>query len=258
MRLAPRRSLCLPLTALLWAAVGAGTSHADTPDDRQRRCLTMIAYAEAASEGSLGMLAVMKVVHNRVAHSDFADDICAVALERGQFQPVSERPALRRALESPVGHNLAEVLGASTPTARLVLVEAWRLAGAAPVWPERDPTGGALFFVNPRLMDPRKCPWFADLKRTAVIGEHVFMANYAPGEPRRAPALDCRTAGRDFGRATSLARSQATGPFDPSGPRIASRTATAATLRAWRRTGELARRQAELKRYFKPGWYREG
>ena len=253
--MARRRLLRHLLPVFLSVASGIGSAQAGEPDDRQRRCLTMIAYAEAAGEGSGGMLAVMKVVHNRVVHPDFADDICAVALERGQFQPVSERPALRHALESPTGRNLAEVVGAATPAARLTLVEAWRLAGVAAIWPARDPTGGALYFVNPRLMDPGKCPWFADLKRTAVIGEHVFMANYAAGERRRGPALDCATAGRGYGAATRLAGAQATGLFHPSGPRIASRTATTATVRAWRRTGELTRRQAELKRYFKPGWY---
>lgn len=252
--MAHRRSLGLLLPALFWAALVA-TAQAGLPDDHQRRCLTLIAYAEAAGEGSRGMLAVMKVVHNRVAHPDFADDICAVALEPGQFQPVGERAALRRALQNPDGASLAEVLGASTPAARLRLIEAWRLAGVAANWPARDPTGGALYFVNPRLMDPGKCPWFARMKRTAVIGEHVFMADYAPEELRRGPALDCATAGRDYHRATKLAGIQATGPFHPNGPRIATRTATAATLRAWKRTGELARRQAELKRYFKPGWY---
>ena len=60
----------------------------------------MIAYAEAAGEGTAGMLAVMKVVHNRIAAPGFADDACAVALEPGQFQPVGERPALRRALRA--------------------------------------------------------------------------------------------------------------------------------------------------------------
>ena len=46
----------------------------------------MIAYAEAGGEGSAGMLAVMKVVRNRIANLGFADDACAVALEPGQFQ----------------------------------------------------------------------------------------------------------------------------------------------------------------------------
>ena len=63
------------------------------------------------------------------------------------------------------------------------------MAAVVDVWPARDPTGGAVYFVNPRLMDPGKCPWFASLKRTASIGQHVFMADYAPaGKPWRTGA----------------------------------------------------------------------
>ena len=61
--------------------------------------------------------------------------------------------------------------------------------------PRRDPTGGALYFVNPDLMDPEHCPWFAALKRTARIGGHVFMTHYRPGEPPGPPALDCGQGG---------------------------------------------------------------
>jgi spore germination cell wall hydrolase CwlJ-like protein len=186
------------LVAGVACEAAAGTS------DRERRCLTLIAYAEAAGEGPAGMLAVMKVVHNRIADPRFADDACAVALEAGQFQPVAERPALRRALVEPEGQSLAQTLGATSRSERLQLVQAWRLAGAAAVWPAHDPTGGALYFVNPRLMDPRRCPWFARLKRTAVIGEHVFMRHYAPGERPQRAALDCAAAGK--GRATSRPR----------------------------------------------------
>ena len=86
-----RRRLLRRLLLLLLSVGGLGSAQAGEPDDRQRRCLTMIAYAEAAGEGSGGMLAVMKVVHNRVAHPDFADDICDVAVERGHRQPISAR-----------------------------------------------------------------------------------------------------------------------------------------------------------------------
>ena len=244
--------------ALLLLALGgllpATQAPAAVPDDRQRRCLTLIAYAEAAGEGPAGMAAVMRVVQNRIAHPKFPDDACAVALQDGQFQPVAERPALRRALLAPEHENLAEALGASSRQARLVLVEAWRLAAVLDVLAPGDPTRGALFFVNPRLMDPGKCPWFAGLKRTTAIGEHVFMTHYVPGERRGGPALDCAKAGKGHAGSDRLARTHAHGLFDPRGPRVATRTATQAQIRAWRRTGELARRQAELKRDFKPGW----
>ncbi|MFO1048623.1 MAG: cell wall hydrolase [Geminicoccaceae bacterium] len=171
-----------------------GEAKAAPPADRDRRCLAMIAYAEAANEGALGMLAVMRVVHNRIADRSFADDACAVVLQRGQFQPVSEQPSLRQAMARPETANLAQAVGANTREARLRLVEAWRLAAVAAVWPARDPTGGALYFVNPRLMNPDLCPWFAKLKRSAVIGEHVFMRDYGPGEAKAAPALACARA----------------------------------------------------------------
>ena len=177
--------------AVLAQLMGSPDAAAGAVGDRERRCLAMLAYAEAAGEGAAGMLAVMRVVHNRIADPDFADDACAVALEPGQFQPVSERPGLRAALAAPEGRSLAEAVGAATPRSRLQLVTAWRLAAVARVLPARDPTGGALYFVNPRLMDPAKCPWFARLRRTATIGAHVFMRPYRPGEARQAPALDC-------------------------------------------------------------------
>ena len=116
---------------------------------------------------------------------------------------MGERKALRVALAEPEHINLADAVGALSPQARLQLVQAWRLAAVSDIWPARDPTGGALYFVNPRLMDPHRCPWFAALKRTAVIGQHVFMTQYADGEPRRGSALDCQQAG--LGRKVAVA-----------------------------------------------------
>ena len=179
--------------------VPGGPAGAAEAQDRERRCLTMIAYAEAGGEGSAGMLAVMKVVRNRIADPSFADDACAVALEPGQFQPVAERPALRRALavtlRAEPGRGAQGKLSRGPPAPDRSLA-ACRCR--CPTWPARDPTGGALYFVNPRLMDPAKCPWFAALKRTAAIGQHVFMTSYIDGEQRRGPALDCRMAGKDY------------------------------------------------------------
>ena len=93
----PVRALTADIAPL---ATSASPATAAT-GDRERRCLAMIAYADAATDGPAGMLAVMKVVHNRIADPRFADDACAVALEPGQFQPVGEQPALRRALREP-------------------------------------------------------------------------------------------------------------------------------------------------------------
>jgi spore germination cell wall hydrolase CwlJ-like protein len=190
------RSWCFGVVLATGLGIAGLDARAGTMTDRDRRCLAMIAYAEAASEGSLGMLAVMRVVHNRIRDRRFPDDACGVALQAGQFQPVGERPGLRAALHRPEQASMAEAVGATSREARLRLVQAWRLAAVAAGWPVRDPTRGALYFVNPRLMDPGRCPWFAQLKRSAAIGEHVFMTHYAPGERRGPRALDCAEAGK--------------------------------------------------------------
>jgi spore germination cell wall hydrolase CwlJ-like protein len=183
----------LGVLALAATAVLAAPMPAAALSGREFRCLAMIAYAEAAMDGLPGMAAVMRVVRNRVADPRFPDDACAVIAQTGQFQPVTESPVLRRVARDPEGYSIPQVLGVRSSQARRLLAEAHRLAGAP--LPARDPTGGALYFVNPELMDPARCPWFAALKRTARIGAHLFMTHYRPGERRGPPALDCKQAG---------------------------------------------------------------
>ena len=173
-----------------WALAVTGRAWAGDLE-RQARCMALIAYAEAAGEGALGLEAVMNVVRNRMRDDRFPDDACAVVLAPGQFQPVGESAALRRVLEDPESYELREAFGGrmvDEAVLRALLDAAtkslrWKIGNS-------DPTGGALFFVNPALMDLDKCPWFAGLQRTAVIGQHVFM-NHRDGRPRLAPALDC-------------------------------------------------------------------
>ena len=190
MRLAATRIMAgLALLAL----TGGTAVAADTVSGREVRCLAMVAYAEAAVDGLPGMTAVMRVVRNRMADPRFPGDACAVIAQSGQFQPVTQSAVLRRVAMDPEGYSIPQVLGVRSPAARRLLATAHRLARARPAAP--DPTGGALYFVNPALMDPARCPWFATLKRTARIGSHVFMTHYRKGEPLREPALDCDSVG---------------------------------------------------------------
>jgi spore germination cell wall hydrolase CwlJ-like protein len=176
------------------AAAGAAQSSSAQPSGREARCLAMVAYAEAAVDGLEGMAAVIRVVRNRVADPRFPDDACEVIAQADQFTPVARSPVLRRVAADPEGYSILQVLGARSPAARRLLAEAHRLA-KAPLG--HDPTGGALYFVNPAYMEPELCPWFAGLRRTAAIGGHVFMRDRRPGEPLPAgPALDCSEAGR--------------------------------------------------------------
>jgi hypothetical protein len=241
--LAAAFGICLMLPALAVAS------------DRDARCLALIAYAEAASDGGKGMAAVIEVVRNRIKDGRFPGDACAVVAQPGQFQPISESAVLRRAVDKPGTVDLAELFGAGSLNERKVILAAERLAASSA---GADPTGGALYFVNPRYMDPAKCPWFAKLKKTGEIGGHVFMTHYRPDERSGKPAIDCRTAGRDFkkGGGFRLPNSYRVGPFDPRGPRVTTRTATPAMIKAWKRTGQYEKRVAALKkRYFKKNWW---
>jgi hypothetical protein len=248
-------SLCCLILALALSRAAGATAGTGDLDGRQLRCLTLIGFAEAANDGDAGMAAVIRVVRNRMRSDSFPDDACAVVAQSRQFQPIEDSSVLKKVVQDPEGYDLADVLNARSKYARSVLGSARDLARNGSAGP--DPTKGALYFVNPLFMDKDKCPWFAGLKRTAKIGGHVFMTEYAPGEARGDPALDCSIAGTGVvaGRSGRLARQYMIGLFDPQGPQTASRTATRAQLQAWKRTGQLAKRQAALKRQFTPGWY---
>jgi spore germination cell wall hydrolase CwlJ-like protein len=175
---------------------------ADGPTGREVRCLALVAYTEAAVDGEAGMAAVIRVVRNRMADPRFPDEACAVVAQVAQFQPVAQSAVLRQVVRDPEGYSLPQVLGLRTAAARRLLARAHALARLPP--PRPDPTGGALYFVNPDLMDPERCPWFAALKRTARIGGHVFMTHHRPGEPPGPPALDCGPAGGEGAQAAPM------------------------------------------------------
>ena len=186
-RTGPRLAL-----GLVVAFSQAGPSWA-APSGREARCLALVAYTEAAVDGIPGMTAVIRVVRNRMADPRFPDDACAVIAQVAQFQPIAQSEVLRKVARDPEGYSLPQVLGLRSPGPRRLLATAHRLARAAPAEP--DPTGGALYFVNPGYMRPDLCPWFAGLRRTAAIGGHVFLTEYRADETPGPPALDCATAG---------------------------------------------------------------
>ena len=183
----------LGLAALAAAFLAAAAARAGEPSGREVRCLGLVAFTEAAVDGPPGMAAVIRVVRNRAADPRFPDDACAVVAQVAQFQPVAQSAVLQKVVRDPEGYDIPQVVGARSPHARRLLLEALRLAREPLRAP--DPTGGALYFVDPDLMDAGRCPWFAALRRTARIGGHVFLAEHRPGEARR-PALERRGRGR--------------------------------------------------------------
>ena len=185
----------MPRRAALWlvAACAAAAPASAALSGREVRCLALVAYTEAAVDGIPGMTAVIRVVRNRMADPRFPDDACAVIAQVAQFQPIAQSELLQKVARDPEGYSIPQMLGLRLPQSRALLAAAHRLARAAPAAP--DPTGGALYFVNPDYMDAEHCPWFAGLRRTAAIGGHVFMTDYRPGEPIGSPALNCSRVG---------------------------------------------------------------
>ncbi len=132
-------------------SIAAGISDAGEQDrwhahEDEVELLARIIYAEAGSEPFQGQVAVGAVVVNRVEDPRFPDSIEAVIKEPGQFLAVYSR----RFQVEP-----SELSRKAALTA---------LSGY-------DPTGGALFFYNPRLSTSS---FWRTKKVTAEIGNHNF------------------------------------------------------------------------------------
>ena len=184
-----------PAISVAAACIAAAPSPAAALSGREVRCLALVAYTEAAVDGVPGMAAVIRVVRNRMADPRFPDDACAVIAQVAQFQPIAQSDVLRKVARDPEGYSIPQVLGLRTPGSRRLLADG---APAGPGGARRRPTPPAVRSTSstPTYMNPELCPWFAELKRTAAIGGHVFMTHYRDGEPPGPPALDCSRAGR--------------------------------------------------------------
>ncbi|PVM88624.1 cell wall hydrolase [Caulobacter endophyticus] len=143
-----------------------------------REGLARVVVAEAANQGDSGLLAVVYTILNRLADGRWGTSIDQVLNARAQFEPVLRAGGDWRALPvaSPVQRARIDTL------VNLVL------EGRAP-----DPTGGALYFQNPRIVATRaasgqvssRLVHFGGRTPSAVIGDHAF---YAAREVARPPA----------------------------------------------------------------------
>lgn len=230
------KALALLATLTLPAAARAAEPAAQV--DRQTRCIALVAYAEAAIDGPRGLAAVISVIGNRLASPAYPKDACAVVLQPGQFQPVSENAELRKVLANPQAFPLEAAFGGPDNVDTPMLQAAVRLA-AVTARAKADPTGGGLFFVNPAYMDPDKCSWFAGLKRTASIGGHVFLTTYRSGEAQRGPAIDCSLAGSALG-AAGLRPRKVVVDIDPPPGKAALASAQESLVRPSRTPGRIS------------------
>lgn len=118
--------------------------------DEETRCLAGAVYFEAKSESFAGQLAVAHVVINRARSGRFADSLCGVVYQPGQFSFVRGR-------SMPAINTASRDWQEATAIAQIALAKSWD-----------NPVEGALYFHAKRVSPAWK------LKRIAAIDNHIF------------------------------------------------------------------------------------
>jgi len=110
------------------------------------RLLSRLVYAEARGETYKGQVAVAAVVLNRVASASFPNTISGVVFQSGAFSCVSNG-------------SINNTPDSTAIRAALDALNGW------------DPTGGCLYYYNPRATDDQ---WIRTRTVKTVIGNHQF------------------------------------------------------------------------------------
>lgn len=144
------------------------------------RCLAVIAWAEARSDGVAGMHGVIAVVLNRTRHPAYSRDPCQVIGQDAAFEPLGQSAyhaiatRLRLGALIPFPRPDSAVDREALHTARLLV---WNLALKRKL---ADPTDGATHFLAPAVIAARgqQMPLWANLLEPTVrIGGHQFYRN---------------------------------------------------------------------------------
>ena len=137
--------LRLPADAKLRTLEPGETIVPITPQEKE--LLTRLVYAEARGESLEGQIAVAAVILNRVQSSRFPDTVWDVIHQPGQFTPVQNNTLPQTASDTTVEAVNRALRG-------------------------EDPTGGALFFYNPRTTQAAE--YWATKPVIKKIGNHNF------------------------------------------------------------------------------------
>ena len=125
---------------------GAAVAASASIISADHRLLSRLVYAEARGESYKGQVAVAAVVLNRVASASFPNTISGVIYQSGAFSCVSNG-------------SINNTPDSSAIRAALDALNGW------------DPTGGCLYYYNPRATDDR---WIRTRTVKTVIGNHSF------------------------------------------------------------------------------------
>ena len=117
-----------------------------SPNEANIELLARVINGEARGEPYEGQVAVGAVVLNRVDHPSFPNSISGVVYQKGAFTAVDD------------GQINAAMYASSRRAARDAL-NGW------------DPTGGAIYYYNPRTATNQ---WIRTREVICTIGEHVF------------------------------------------------------------------------------------
>ena len=125
---------------------GSSGSSSSSPNEANIELLARVINGEARGEPYEGQVAVGAVVLNRVDHPSFPNSISGVVYQKGAFTAVDD------------GQINAQMYASSRRAARDAL-NGW------------DPTGGAIYYYNPRTATNQ---WIRTREVICTIGEHVF------------------------------------------------------------------------------------
>ena len=128
------------------ASSGGSVAASASISSADHRLLSKLGYAEARGESYTGQVAVAAVVLNRVASASFPNTISGVIYQSGAFSCVSNGSIN------------------NTPDASAIRAARDALNG----W---DPTGGCLYYYNPRKTSDK---WIRTRTVKTVIGNHSF------------------------------------------------------------------------------------
>jgi spore germination cell wall hydrolase CwlJ-like protein len=125
----------------------------------QAACLMEAVYFEAGNESKRGKDAVAHVILNRSKDLSFPSNLCDIVRQKGQFSyhKLNKRIFKFNQNDSFMVKNLSDSADAALRATSGV---------------SKDPTNGALFFVNIKLASYTN--WLVGMKRTTVIENHNF------------------------------------------------------------------------------------